>query len=171
VAAGGVLWSGGRRAEQHCSRDAYIGWAVDMAGPGTDSATDHPTTGGAVARNPLTGSEQAKILVALRAGENRMTPLDERTVAMPRAPLATSVLVWDAKLPAAADVLAFGWAQRGVVVITWEMAEQGHLAGGAGVRAEPAAAALRPGPAGHRACVARRRLSVPCRRTIAAYEP
>ncbi|WP_343959613.1 trypsin-like peptidase domain-containing protein [Pseudonocardia alaniniphila] len=79
--------------------------------------------GGAVARHPLTDSQREQVVEALRASDERMTPLEELTPAMPRAPPGVSVLVRDGEFPAP-DVVAFGWAERGAVVITRSTATQ-----------------------------------------------
>ncbi len=56
------------------------------------------------------------------AGEDRMTPLDELSLALPRAPPGL-VRIWDGEFPVP-GVVAFGWAGHGAVVITRAVAEQ-----------------------------------------------
>jgi serine/threonine protein phosphatase PrpC/pSer/pThr/pTyr-binding forkhead associated (FHA) protein len=78
--------------------------------------------GGGVAEPPLRDSQREQVAEALRAGANRMTPLEELSLQMPRAPPGL-VRVWDGAFPVP-GVIAFGWVERGVVVITREMAER-----------------------------------------------
>ena len=79
--------------------------------------------GGAVARHPLTDSQREQVVEALRASDEPMTPLEDLTSAMPRAPPGVSVQVRAAEFPAP-GVVAFGWAERSVVVITRSTAAQ-----------------------------------------------
>jgi hypothetical protein len=60
---------------------------------------------------------------ALRGSRRPLTPLEELTLAMPRAPPGVEVLVRDGRFPVP-GVIAFGWAERGAVVITRAVAEQ-----------------------------------------------
>jgi hypothetical protein len=79
--------------------------------------------GGAVAEHPLSDLERDRMIWALRGSREAMTPLEELTPAMPRAPPGAEVLVRDDEFPVP-GVIAFGWAERGAVVITRATAEQ-----------------------------------------------
>jgi hypothetical protein len=69
-----------------------------------------------VAEHPLTDEKRNEIVAALRATEDVMTPFEDLLWArMPRAPPGL-VRVWDGDFPVP-GVVAFGWEERGVVVI------------------------------------------------------
>jgi membrane associated rhomboid family serine protease len=70
----------------------------------------------AVAERPLTDRERERVVAALRATGDRLTPLEELPHRMPRGPPGVRVLVWDGEFPVP-GVVAFGWGERGVVVI------------------------------------------------------
>jgi hypothetical protein len=94
-------------------------------------ADEQAERGGGFVALPGRGRSQEAVLAALPGLVDRMRPLEEMPHRMPRGPPGARVLVLDGELPVR-GVIAFGWAERGVVVITRRMLDEiaGHLAAG-----------------------------------------
>ncbi|WP_037070320.1 MBL fold metallo-hydrolase, partial [Pseudonocardia acaciae] len=106
------------------------------AGPrgGKPRAGTSDDGGAVVLGKPLRRWQRRWVANRLRAQANRLTPLEELPHRMPRGPPGVRVLIAgdDVAVPFAGRLVAFGWAERGVVVITRAMLDEiaAHLAAG-----------------------------------------
>jgi hypothetical protein len=87
--------------------------------------------GGFAALDTLRDADRLTVLASLPGLADQMIPLEGMPHRMPRGPPGVRVVVVDGELPVP-GVIAFGWAERRVVVITRRMLDEiaAHLAAG-----------------------------------------